>query len=414
MSRIAIVGAGLAGLRAAERLRELGYSEEVVVLGAETSAPYHRPALSKQFLTGEMHESDLEVEPIEQVDAIWRLGTPVSQLDPGRRVLYLPGGELLRYDGLIITTGVEARRMAGGHHGHPRVVTMRTVADAAKLQHALAGNRGPTVVLGTGFTGCEIASTLRSMGREVVLVGRSSPLMGGLLGPELGTRLTDLHRRRGVDLELGATVHAWAPGRHGVGIRLSTERVIEAVCVVVAVGSVPIIAWLRDSGLPTDDGIVCDETCHVSGFDDIVAAGDVAQWPNLRFDTRPRRIEHWTNAIEMGRAAAESLLAGRSSARPFMPVPRFWSEQHGLHIQAAGIPHLGTQRTVLSSGSGGRQSVTGYLQDGRMMGVVGFDSAAAVLSYCADLARQEPVTRRRGGLRDSTTRRSFMAVVRTG
>jgi len=412
MNRVVIVGAGLAGMRAAERLRELGFPGEVILIGAETSMPYHRPALSKQFLTGEQSEADLEIESFDDLDVLWRLDTPVSQLDPGRRMLHLPGGEELRYDGLIIATGVEARRMRGAPNGHPRVITLRTIADARRIQRALAGNRAPTVVLGSGFTGCEITATLRSIGREVTIVGRTDPLMANLLGDELGMHITDLHTRRGVNLELGTTIEDWAPGPRSIVVRLSNGRVIDAACVVVAVGSAPTVRWLRESGVPVEDGVVCEATCHVVGFDDMVAAGDVASWPNLRFSTKARRTEHWTNANEMGRAAAESLLAGRSGAEPFMPVPRFWSEQHGLHIQAAGIPALGTDR-IAEPGVPVSRSVTQYVHNGRLMGVVGFDSAAAVLSFAEDLAQLKPLTP--GGTIAATPgrRRSFMESIRS-
>jgi NADPH-dependent 2,4-dienoyl-CoA reductase/sulfur reductase-like enzyme len=395
VNRIVIVGAGLAGLRAAERLRERDFDGEIVILGGEDEMPYHRPALSKEFLTGKQNTAALRIDPLSDLDAVWRLGTPVWRLDPGRHVLHLPGGEELGYDGLILATGVEARRVNGGQHGHPRVVAVRTLADGKRLQRALAGNRLPVVVLGSGFTGCEIASSLRHMSREVTLIGRSRSLMAGLLGPDLGRQLVELHEQHDVDLQLGTGIEEWGLGNsHSVTVRLGTGKVIEAACVVVAVGSVPSIAWLGGSGVPVDEGVLCDPTCHVRGFADIVAAGDVAQWPNLRFDPRARRIEHWTNAIEMGRAAAESLLAGRAAAQPFMPVPRFWSEQHGIRIQAAGIPALGPERVLLRPLTSGGRSVTGYLRDGELMGVVGFNSSSAVLAYADQLTRQQPTARR--------------------
>ncbi|MDT5041629.1 MAG: hypothetical protein QOE51_2614 [Actinoplanes sp.] len=390
MSRIAIVGAGVAGLRAAERLRELGQDDEIVILGSEDTMPYHRPALIKQFLVGEQSAAEVKLEVPADLDVTWRLSTPVSHLDAHHRVLHLPGGEELRYDGLIIATGVEARRLNGGQHGHPRVITVRTLADIVRLQRALAGNRYPVVILGNSLTGCEVASSLRAMAREVILVGRSTSLMARLLGRELGDELVNLHRQHTVDLQLGATIDDWSLRNRSVVVRLTNGEIIQAAAVVVAAGSVPGVSWLRGSGVPVDDGVVCDPTCHVVGYDDIVAAGDVALWPNLRFDNRARRVEHWTNAIEMGRAAAENLLRGRAAAEPFMPVPRFWSEQHGVRIHAAGMPVLGTKRMKLQASSTGGRSVTGYVRQGSLMGVVGFDSSAAVLAFHDELSRQKP------------------------
>ncbi|MEV6910331.1 hypothetical protein [Amycolatopsis sp. NPDC051071] len=139
----------------------------------------------------------------------------------------------------------------------------------------------------------------------------------------------------------------------------------------MAVGTVPSISWLRGAELPLDDGVVCAPTCHVLGMSNIVAAGDVAQWSNPRFDETPRRVEYWLNAVEMGRAAAENLLAGWQAARPFAPVPRFWSAQHGMRIQAGGIPKLGTDTVALASP------------------VV---SPSAVLHWTNESAEQNPVT----------------------
>jgi NADPH-dependent 2,4-dienoyl-CoA reductase/sulfur reductase-like enzyme len=387
--RVVIVGAGLAGLRAAERLRELNFDGEIVIIGAENRKPYHRPALSKQFLQGKMSADELEITSYGDVDVVWRLGTTVTHLQPRRRVVHLPGAEELSYDGLVIATGVDPRRLSDGQHGHPLVLTMRRAADSLALHQSLDRNKGPVVVIGSGFTGCEIASTLRAMNREVTLVARGGTLMSKVLGPEIGRQLTELHRASGVDLALGATVSKWSLGGSSVGIGLSTGTAISAACVVVAVGSVPAVTWLRGTGVPIMDGVVCGPTCHVVGLDDVVAAGDVAQWPNLRFDQVPRRVEHWINATEMGRAAAESLLAGRGSAVPFTPLPRFWSEQHGTRIQAAGSPVLGADRRLMAPESGDR-SVTGYYDQGRLVGVVGLNSSPAFLKHAEDLLLDEP------------------------
>ncbi|BFU43984.1 NAD(P)/FAD-dependent oxidoreductase [Krasilnikovia sp. MM14-A1004] len=412
MNRIVVVGTGMAGLRAAERLRELAYPGEVVVLGAEETMPYHRPALSKHALTAGLNAADLAVEIPDDLDVIWRLGTPVTRLDTARHVLHLPGGEELGYDGLIIATGVEARRVNGIPSGHPRITTLRTPADVRRLQRALNGNRLPTLVLGTGFVGCELAGSLRHTGREVMVVGRSAYVMRQL-GRELSRELTDLHRRNGVELHLGTDVQDVRVGRRSVTVRLADGTRAEFAAVVVATGSVPGVSWLRDSGVPLDNGVVCDPSCHVAGLDDVVAAGDVARWPNLHFDREARRVEHWTNAIGMGRAAAESLLAGRDRARPFTPVPRIWSEQHGVRIQAVGVVHPDDEQIPLHPAVPAGGTITGFVRDGRLTGVVGLDSSAAVLAYGEELGRQDPTPARRAApARGPRRRLSFQDAVR--
>ncbi|WP_206797252.1 NAD(P)/FAD-dependent oxidoreductase [Amycolatopsis sp. MtRt-6] len=387
--RIVIAGAGLAGLRAAERLRELGFDGEVVVLGAEPGIAYHRPALSKQLLTGAVSRADTQLADPLAVDAEWRFDTPVTALSPHRQVVHLRDEEL-PYDGLIIATGVEPRRMPGAPHGHPRVVVVRTLADTVALQRALASNPGPVAVIGDGFIGCEVASSLREMNREVVLFGRARSLLADVLGPDIGDWLTALHTARGVRLELGTTIRRWRPAPTRVGLEFADGRALDVACVVVAVGSVPAVSWLRGAKLPLDDGVVCAPTCHVVGSSTIVAAGDVARWPNLRFDPTPHREEHWLNAVEMSRAAAENLLAGPQGSPAYTPVPRYWSEQHGVRIQVAGRPSLATDTVLLESPVPGTRPITGFVRHGRLVGLIGLDSPAAVLHWTTELARQHP------------------------
>ena len=392
--RIVVVGAGLAGLRSAERLREKGFEGEIVIIGQERTPPYHRPALSKQLLNGTMRPNDLMLPAYQDVGAKWRLNTPVQYLLPHSRVVHLPGGEEIKYDGLIIASGVEARRQNGVPYHDPRVLVMRTLPDALDLERAISSSRGPVAVIGGGFTGCEIAASLRHMDREVTLIGRSPNLLGNVLGPALGEWLTGLHGDHGVDLALGTSVKQWHPRPEGIGLQLADGTTMLASCVVLATGTVPSTSWLRGSGLPLDDGVVCEPTCHVVGAEDVVAAGDVAQWPNVRFDDVPRRIEHWLNAIEMGRAAAENLLAGRAASDPFTPMPRFWTEQYGVRIQAAGVPKLGKDIVALGSPDDGTGTVFGYAREGRLMGVVGVDCPSSVLSWTDSVARQNPVPKR--------------------
>ncbi|MEU6151987.1 FAD-dependent oxidoreductase [Actinosynnema sp. NPDC047251] len=389
--RVVIAGGGLAGLRAGERLRELGFRGEVVIVSAERHLPYHRPALSKEAINGELHASDLRLSISRELNAIWRLGTAATHLEPDRRIVGLPGGEELGYDGLIIATGVEPRHLQGAPRQDQRIHVLRTVDDAIAIKRAINSTQGLVVVVGGGLIGCEMAASVKSMGRDVAIVSRSSTLLGSAVGKNIADTVTEAHRARGVRMAMGVKIRHWMPQAGGVAIHLSDGQVFFAAVVVIAVGASPSVAWLRGSGLVLDDGVLCEPTCHVVGGTDIVAAGDVAQWPNLRFGGRPRRVEHWLNAVEMGRAAAENLLAGREGSRPFTPVPRFWTEQYGMRIQGSGLPSMGKDTTTLAGSRKDHRTITGFVDDGRLVGMVGLDAPTAMIKLSTELWRQNRV-----------------------
>jgi NADPH-dependent 2,4-dienoyl-CoA reductase/sulfur reductase-like enzyme len=386
--RVVIVGAGGAGLRAAERLRELDFTGELVIISEEPYRPYHRPALTKQLLTGAVRPKDIVLPVLDELDATWRYGVRAARLEPDEHILHLPGDEQIPYDGLIIATGAQGRHLPGAPRHDPRVHVLRTIADAVAIQKAIANGRGTVAVVGGGFVGCEVASAARELGRDATIITRDDTLFGRVPGPGLSETVFDLHRRNGVQVVTNATVSHWVPRSDGIAMHLSTGQVVVAGCVVLGVGGFPAVDWLRGSGLILDDGVMCEATCHAVGVRDIVVAGDVARWPNLLFDSQPRRVEHWLNAVEMGRHAAANLLVGHGAATPFTPVPRFWSDQHGVKIQAAGLPAL-AQDTVPLAGSvkmGNR--VTGYVSNGQLVGIVGWDSPRGMLRWTAELEKQ--------------------------
>lgn len=386
--RIVIAGAGLAAVSAAERLREHGYTGELVIVGDEPHRPYNRTPLSKGLLTGEVSRRDLPLRTHSGagLDAGWRLGTPILGLDLDQRHLVLPGGEHLGFDGLIIATGVEARHLPDAPVHLPHVRMLRTLADADEIDRALA-RADHVAIVGGGFIGCEIAVTARARGLHATIVDLTPTLLARSLGPALGAIVGDIHRDAGVRLHLGVGVHGWTETPAGVALALDDGETITADAAVVGIGTYPRTDWLRGSGLDLTDGVLCTPTCHVRDADgttveSVVAAGDIARWPNTRFDSTPRRIEHWINAIEMGQAAAEALLAGPNAARPFTPIPRFWSHQHGVRIQSVGMPVLGTDMVILDGIPESRRFVAGFTRPAPkgpiLVGAVAFDSPRAL------------------------------------
>ncbi|MBC6449548.1 NAD(P)/FAD-dependent oxidoreductase [Actinokineospora xionganensis] len=384
VERIVVVGAGAAGFRAAERLRQLGFDGEVVMIGDEPRKPYHRPAVCKALLCGSRKARDVTLEAAVELDVGWRLGTRAIGLDTARHAVLLPGGEEVGYDGLILATGGYPRSLPGAPRHDPRVRVLRTVEDAEGVQAALRTSRLPAVVVGGGFIGCEFAASMRAMGREVIVVNNSAKLLHRF-GDAIADAAGDLHAGHRVDTRSNARIRKWDTGRDGVGLHLDNGDVVFAACVVLAVGSTPSVEWLRGSGLRVDDGVFCEPTLFAAGVDDVAVAGDIARWPNLRFDPVPRRVEHWITAVEGGRAAAENLLAGKWAAKPFTPLPRAWTSQFDVRVQHVGMPALATDTVPLDAG------VTGFVRAGNLVAVATWDRPHAMLDWTATLDRLLPV-----------------------
>jgi 3-phenylpropionate/trans-cinnamate dioxygenase ferredoxin reductase subunit len=214
------------------------------------------------------------------------------------------------------------------------VCMLRTLDDALALRELLDA-RPKVVVIGAGFIGSEVAATCRTRGLDVtVLEALPQPLVRGL-GSQLGAVLGAIHRDHGVDLRTGVAVESIVGNGIVEGVRLADGSAVAADVVVVGVGVVPQTSWLEGSGLTLDNGVVCDATCLAAPG--IVAAGDVARWPNPLFDGEVMRLEHWTNATEQGVHAASTLLAGEGGGKPFAPVPFVWSDQYDHKIQTVGV-----------------------------------------------------------------------------
>ena len=404
--RIVVAGAGLAGLSAATRLRERGFDGELVLVGEEPHRPYSRPPLSKQYLTGALTKEQLTFRADRSLDAHWLLDTRIVGLDLDRSALELRGGERLPFDGLVVATGVDAKRLPEAPVFSDRVRTVRTLRDAAAVQRALHTARARhVVVLGGGFVGCELACTAREAGMDVTLVVHSAPLLRRVLGARVGGVVAALQRRAGVDVRLATRVTDWQDHGDILRLRLDDGTLLDCDFVVLGLGGEPRTEWLRGSGLSVADGVLCGPTCHAVDargrlVPHVVAAGDVATWPNPRFDAQPRRVEHLIHAVEMGQHAADSLLRGPARAARFAPVPRFWSEQHGTRIQGVGIPALGTDVEIVEGSLRAERFIARYSRTTpfgpQIVGAVAFDMPLELLEYRDQIGRSRPRTRAAG------------------
>jgi 3-phenylpropionate/trans-cinnamate dioxygenase ferredoxin reductase subunit len=379
---VVIVGASLAGLRAAEELRRLGYDGRLVLIGAEAHLPYDRPPLSKAVLAGEAGPDDVALrrQSYDDLDVDWRLGRRAIGLDVDARAVELDDGERITGDrGVVLATGATPRTLpglpalAGIHH-------LRTLDDCLAIRADLDAGARRVVVVGAGFIGAEVAATCRGRHLDVTMLeALPAPMVRGL-GPVLGDVLAALHRDHGVDLRTGMGVDGVDGVERVEQVRLADGSTVDADVVVVGVGVAPSTAWLEGSGLTIDNGVVCDETLLAAPG--IVAAGDVCRWPNPLFSGELMRLEHWTNAAEQGIAAAVRLLADDDQAPvPFAPVPFVWSDQYEVKIQVAGHVRGDDRIEVVDGSLAERRFVAAVGRGDRLVGAVAFSRPRVLMQY---------------------------------
>lgn len=371
LKQVVVVGAGVAGTRAAETLRLDGYDGDLTIVGAERHAPYHRPPLSKKLLTGQVHRAGIDLAAQFDLEARVLRGASALGLDMATRTIRLRDGDddvSMRFDGLVIATGAAPREWPGGA-SPDGVLMLRTVEDCLAIRERLA-SRPRVVVVGGGFIGAEVAASCRSIGLDVALIEKgASPLLAAL-GKELAPRWAELHRRHGVDVRVGVGLDAFVGDGRVEAVQLTDGSRLPADLVVVGLGVTPVTDWLSDSGLRVDDGVVCDATGAVEGGTGVVAAGDVARWWHPLYE-RHLRIEHWDHAGRQGAAAARSLLAGQGRAQDYDEVPYFWSDQYDVKVQMLGVP---TDYDAVSFVEGDPDSwefVAAYGRNGRTIAVLG-------------------------------------------
>ncbi|MEV5986605.1 FAD-dependent oxidoreductase [Streptomyces sp. NPDC052051] len=382
--RIVIVGASLAGLRAAETLRAEGFAGSLTLIGDEPYEPYDRPPLSKAVLLGEASPHHTELPRRREVDATWRLGVAATGLDTAAKRVRLADGDEVAYDRLLIATGVRARPWPKESEARlDGVFVLRTRDDAARFRRRLDSAPRRVFVIGAGFTGSEIASACRERGIEVTVAERAGAPLVGALGGVIGAVAGELQREHGVDLRTGVMVTALEGDGAGRmwAAHLSDGTSVETDVVVVSLGAIRNTEWLAGSGLGAGPrGIACDAGCRAFDFrgivtDDIFVAGDVARSPHPLFGYQFLSLEHWGNAVTQAETAAHNMISASSERRPHIWVPAFWSAQFGVNIKSVGVPGMGEQIMITQGSLTERRFVAAYGYQGRVIAAVSFDNA---------------------------------------
>ena len=372
-----VIGASLAGLRAAQALRRDGFVGRLVLVGAEDHLPYDRPPLSKQVLAGTWEPeraSLVDRAALDELGIDARLGHRAVSLDVDGRSVELDDGSSVAVDGVVVATGCSPRHL----YPDQGVMVLRTIEDSEALRARVvaAGEGCRLVVIGAGFIGSEVASTCSGLGCAVTVIEALPVPMEAALGATVGAALGALHGRHGVELRVETSVAAVRRGPGGVtSVELGDGTTIDADVVVAGIGVLPEVGWLEASDLELDGGVVCDAGLFCA--EGVVAAGDLARWP---FGGEMVRIEHWQMAADMGNAAAAALLAGRSAAPAFVPVPYFWSDQYGEKIQMVGHPSPDDE-VVVVDGTLEERFVALYRRGDALSGAAALTRPRQLMSY---------------------------------
>jgi 3-phenylpropionate/trans-cinnamate dioxygenase ferredoxin reductase subunit len=361
-----IVGAGLAGGTAAATLRQDGFDGDVILIGEEPHPPYERPPLSKQYLRGEVPFETAWVRPsgFYEANAIdTRFGDAATRVDPARRKVELASGRSVRYDKLLIATGVRNRRPAIPGQDLPNVLDLRSVDDADALRNEIVAGR-KAAVIGMGFIGCEVAASLRQKDVEVVCIDPSPTALFRVLGEQVGQVMSAIHHEHGVETFFDDAVVRFEGDARVQRVITTRGRHVDCDFAVTAVGVEPVVDVLADSGVAISNGILVDEYCRTN-VQDIYAAGDVANHYHPVFQKR-MRVEHWQNARQQGAAAARSMLG---SGKPYDAVHWFWSDQYDVNLQHAGF-HQAWDEVVVRGNADTRDFIAFYLSGGCIDAVV--------------------------------------------
>lgn len=346
MRRIVVVGGSLAGHRAAQALRGLGFDGQLTVIGSEPHRPYDRFPLSKAFLTRLTDRDGLAIDGAP-ADIVWRLGETATRLDlAGRRVI-LGDRTALRFDGLVVASGARPRDVAlvGPVRG---AFVLRTVDDADEFRDVLESGARRVVVVGGGLIGAEVAADAVARGHHTTMIDPSDLPTARAVGRPVAEHLQRLHRAAGVHVLSGTRTRGLDVRAGAVtGVVLEDGSRLPADVVMMATGTTPNVEWLEGSGLPVSGGLECGPTLHARGSDRVVGAGDVVRAPQTLLGGESPRVEHWASTLDHADLAAANLLAGPAQARPLTALPTFGTTIHGARIRAVGFPQFADRSRVV-------------------------------------------------------------------
>lgn len=397
---VVIVGASMGGLRTAESLRRFGYTGPIVAIGDEPYTPYNRPPLSKEVLAGDevSHAAVAFPQRPATEDVVWKLGKKVISADLEAGTVTIDGGEKVEYSTLVIATGLRPKRQLYPNDIETGRFVIRSLDDALALRAALKPG-AKVVVLGAGFIGCETAATAKKLGCDVTIVSPTNLPIKRPLGEVFAAEIKKRQEAQGVKFLMETTVDDLIGTDRVTAVKLGNGTELACDVFIEAIGSIANVEWLDGNDLVNTDGVLCDSSLRAikeSGgvWPNVFVVGDVAKFPNPIFDTHSRRVEHWNIPTECAKHVGQIIAVQNGVdgsldellAKPFRPIPSFWSDQFDMHILAFGL--LGLADSVeLVQGDISGDCVFEYRRQGELVGVAGIGLRSVVQGYRKEFER---------------------------
>jgi len=361
-----IVGASHAAAQVAPTLRQQGWEGTITVIGQEYFLPYHRPPLSKDFLSGTKSIDNILIRQpavYEKSRIRFALGITVSAIDRANKRITLDDNEHVAYDKLVLTVGARVRKIDIPGADLPGVFYLRNINDVLQIKH-FTGKAKNAVIVGGGYIGLETAASLRKLGMDVTVLEAMPRVLQRVTAPEVSSFYTRVHNEEGVRIVTDTQVEAITGGKGAEAVVCKNGDTFPADLVIIGVGVIPNTELAADAGLAVDNGIVVDEYARTSDYD-ILAAGDCTSHFNPIYN-RQLRLESVQNALDQATIAALTICG---KEKPYSALPWFWSDQFDLKLQIAGLNQGYTDVVIRGDIQGGRSFAAFYLQDNRVLAV---------------------------------------------
>ena len=359
-----VIGASHAASQFVSSLRREGWTDRILVIGDESSFPYHRPPLSKEYLAGEKSLADLQIKHPDfygKMGVEFKLGVRVDSVDRSEKTVLLDSGETLTYDKLAFCTGARTRKIPLPGSDLPGVNYLRSYTDIENIRANVVAGKS-AVIIGGGYIGLETSAVLNKLGMKVTVLEAAPRVLARVTAPEISSFYTRVHIEEGVSIKTAVNVKALEGRGQVEHVLLEDGTAFAASLVVIGVGVMPNVELAEAAGLDIDNGIVVDE-CSRTKDPDIVAMGDCASFPSLIYGRRIR-LESVPNATDQAKSAAASVCG---KPRVYDVLPWFWSDQYDLKLQIAGLNQGYDQVIVRKNPTEDRSLVALYLQDGKLI-----------------------------------------------